>query len=721
MAMISGVAIMLLYWHSHRNNGLGPAISAIFGWKFAPTLIAVIYTQLTTILFDDVKRTEPFARLARPAGRVPIAARTILETPKAWWVTLVLGFQKKHNGGQRSWVLIMACLINVLAFLAISPLSSALLGVDDMRISRPVEMTRMMPKQDSVLKPFEDRDMFFRTTAALLQNVTTSPWISNDYSVLPFWPVETTGSPWNAQALQSPRTWRAETAVFRAGFTCAKMELAKTALFNKTLPDDKTPTLMASVRLDSSDGCQYNMTSSADDAYDPGWFFSWADAAHIADQDNYRGELLDEEIPATSNDKCHGDEAIIVGNTWLDYDPMKSNKTKFLSNMTTWGYMCSSTLSMATLPVIASVSDTSFDINFDEADFTRLQKPVPESLLKHSDLLPIFTNPEWYQYVPTPNLITKSSEFSGISALLATHYGLNADLMAKAADLPEQAARIRRRHFGELLRSSLDAVGASQMDRIWAEEAVVERRVNVSMEAAALLAGLFFVSSLMLLYVTWFSRITQRPLNLVHDPATVLGTTSLIARSADVLTSLRGLDQASTQELRDGLRNHVYYTSAGHLHQEFAHGQPAVAGKYPSSAAVFMLTIWSDPAPKTAVKTAQKSPFFLKLWALLGLLIYLILLLAALVVVHQFATKSSLRQALFTYRVNSKTFGSFAPFSIIPTTLGIAVGLWWNGQIVPISPALCDHVEGTCQNGTRSRSFVSVYALVVGIFPSCKK
>lgn len=37
----------------------------LFGWRFTPTLIAVLYAQMTVILFEDVKRTEPFARLAK--------------------------------------------------------------------------------------------------------------------------------------------------------------------------------------------------------------------------------------------------------------------------------------------------------------------------------------------------------------------------------------------------------------------------------------------------------------------------------------------------------------------------------------------------------------------------------------------------------------------------------------------------------------------------------
>jgi hypothetical protein len=579
--LISGLVIILLYWYSNKNNGLSPATSAIFGWKFAPTLVAVIYTQLTTILFDDVKRTEPFARLARSTGSVPSASRTLLETPRAWWVTLVHGFQKKHNGGQRSWILIMACLINVLAFLAISPLSSALLAVDDIRISEPFELTRLVPKRDAALKPFEDRDMFFRTTAALLQNVTTSPWISEEFAVLPFWPAEITGSPWQAQAFQAPRTWRAETSVFRADLKCTKLELAKTAFHNVTKPDFDEPTLMASVRLDSSDGCQYNISSSA--SYESGadWFFAWSAADRLADEDTFRGALLQEEIRPIASEKCRGDETIILGTKWVDYDPFARNKTtRFLPNMTTFGHMCYSSLTMATLPVVASVSDTSFNVEFDKAEFGETQRPVPESLLKHSDLLPIYTNPKWFQYVPSSGLVSTTTEFSGIAALLATRYGLNATSMAQAVDIPEQAARIRSRHFGELLRSSLDASGASQTERIWGDQAAVERRIKVSMEAASLLASLFFVSFLLLLYITWFSRITHRPLNLMHDPATVLGTTSLVVHSTDVLSSLRELDQATTKELEAVLGSSVYSTSSGRLHQDLAHGQSKASGKY---------------------------------------------------------------------------------------------------------------------------------------------
>jgi hypothetical protein len=548
----------------------------MFGWKFIPTLIAVIYTQLTTILFDDVKRTEPFARLARSAGSVPSASRTILETPRTWWVTLAHGFNKKRNGGQRSWVLIMACLINVLAFLGISPLSSALLHTDEIQISRPLEVTRLVPKKNSALKPVDDRDMYFRTTGALLQNVTTSPWISSEYSILPFWPSDSKQSPWNGPSAQAPQIWQAESTVFHNDLQCSKLELAGNAFYDYNITDSYT-TKMASVRLDSDDGCQYNISLQPYEWENPDSFISWSDANHLAYQDGYA------EADPISNDKCRGDEVIILSTKWLSYSLATRNKTEFFSNITAWGYTCNSKLTMATLPVVASVSNTELKVNFDLARFREAQVSVPESLLNHTALMQIYTDPKWFQYIPSAGFVRRLSEFSGVSTLLATQYALNATRMMQATDLVEKAGYVRGRHFGELLRSSLDASGGSETETFLGEQTVFERRVTVSMEAAALLAGLFFVSSLLLIYVTCFSRTTQRPLNLVHDPATVLGSTSLVASSPDVLLSLRELDQTTAHGLKLLLGHHKYVSSPGRIHGDVVDGQLAVGGTRPLS------------------------------------------------------------------------------------------------------------------------------------------
>ena len=74
---------------------------------------------------------------------------------------------------------------------------------------------------------------------------------------------------------------------------------------------------------------------------------------------------------------------------------------------------------------------------------------------------------------------------------------------------------------------------------------ISEWRIIVKKEITATLAALFFISFFMLLYVTWISRLERRPLNLAHDPATVLGNITLTASNKALLSSLCGLSDAT--------------------------------------------------------------------------------------------------------------------------------------------------------------------------------
>jgi hypothetical protein len=83
-----GIAISLLIWYSQHHYGIGTdngSSAILFGWRFTPTLLAVLYTQMTVILFEDAKRTEPFARLAQAPSEGVSAYGTVLQTPRAWW------------------------------------------------------------------------------------------------------------------------------------------------------------------------------------------------------------------------------------------------------------------------------------------------------------------------------------------------------------------------------------------------------------------------------------------------------------------------------------------------------------------------------------------------------------------------------------------------------------------------------------------------------------
>jgi len=64
------------------------------------------------------------------------------------------------------------------------------------------------------------------------------------------------------------------------------------------------------------------------------------------------------------------------------------------------------------------------------------------------------------------------------------------------------------------------------------------------------------------------------------------------------------------------------------------------------------------------------------------LALYIAALIIAVAVVYTFSNRSALEGGLFTYRIDLNALGhlgTFTPFSIIPTTLAVLLGLWWNG------------------------------------------
>jgi hypothetical protein len=159
LSVALAATVFALYWHSHHNNGLCTGDSAMPGWKFVPTLIAVLYTQLTAMIFGAVKATEPFAKMAKTKGRVPVAHYTLLEKTKPWWTTLARGFQKRRNGGLWNWAVILSCSIYILAILGISPISAALLGTKEVLQTSSEVLVQLEMRNGSTLHPLAERDL----------------------------------------------------------------------------------------------------------------------------------------------------------------------------------------------------------------------------------------------------------------------------------------------------------------------------------------------------------------------------------------------------------------------------------------------------------------------------------------------------------------------------------------------------------------------------------
>lgn len=515
------------------------------------------------MLFEDVKRTEPFALLAHRGDHTPSASRTILETPRFLWQTLARGFSKKRNGGRRSWSVILACLVNVLAFI-ISPLSSALLNVEELAIARPMELSRLIPKKGASIKAVDERDTYFRAMGALLQDVITSPWISDNHTVLPFLPSEASSLPWDSWNLNVSQTWVANTTVFQNNLKCSKLTIASKNTENMT---DITRTSVADIRatlnLETSKGCQIKLSANA--ASDLTDINLWSN------KDYFSENTLLNRFKSGNFDKCNGDEVMLLSSAWLE----ENNSTytampKFLSNMTVTSYSCFSEHRMATIPVTASISDGVLKVDFDEELFIKAHQPMTDSMLDMSGFQQLYTNPKWTQYVMAPD------GFLGLGSILGTLYDDfdSAKMRGNDTLLLQNAMRIRGRHFGELLRTSLEQNDGSEVEKVRGEKILMERRITIHFVVAVVTATLLFLSFVMLAFLTWISRLQRRPLNLTHDPAAVLGCVALVASNPQVLETLRNLDQSTQKDFESELKFRQYHTTPGQLHEIGAHDHP---------------------------------------------------------------------------------------------------------------------------------------------------
>ncbi|KAJ8117434.1 hypothetical protein OPT61_g1379 [Boeremia exigua] len=684
---------------SSKNNGLGPENSAIPGWKFIPTLIAVIYTQLTAMILGAVKRTEPFARLAKAPGHIPFARYTLLEKTKPWWTTLVHGFQKERHNGTRNWAIIASCIVYILAILGISPISAALLGSKEIRQGTTESYVRLDVHNNaaSPLRPSAKRDTYLQTTGAILQNYSTSPWITNDYLVMPFWPADLrqTESPWNFKSLQAD-SWEANTTVLRNDLICTDLHLRKKDMYLRHAIKSPDPiddesrrynkTYLASVLLESDHGCRFNLTTNATAQYnheltevDENWM-SWGDSQRIMFRDAYSKDAV-----VRLNEDCPEDEIILMSTPWWkEFRP-----EKLWDNLTVRAYACHSDHTMANMPVRITGEPDRQTVQFDEEMFHRIRTPINPAMIDFEELRNIYQDVVWGEFIPQkPSSSAKKGFLGGSAAVLGRGYNFSIpDMMADSA-LLSKAELFRRRFFAEIVGATMqkDTKGAVTEQRTDGRSYRPLRRVIVSGQAASILCALLTVSFFALLCVIWWTRPMKRSLGLYCDPSMALGIALWANGNPGVLAKFRGLEMANRQSMKENFSGRVFLTRNGRLHETRERGD---VGMRPLD----QRKRKAEPVAKSASSVLPG----LRLRNILSLLLYIIGLLAGMAVLFWFAQRSELHQAFFTYRANVTLFGNtntISPFAIIPTILAVVIAMWW------------ESIDSTCRS---VQPYISMY------------
>ncbi|PLB55395.1 hypothetical protein P170DRAFT_39733 [Aspergillus steynii IBT 23096] len=652
LALLLCLVVILLLWRSETNYGLGNdhgTSAVLFGWRFSPTLVAVIYIQFTAMLFDDVKRTEPYARLARPEGAA--ASPSILQAPEVWWNALRDGFSKKKNGGRvRSWILVCAALVNVLGFLVISPLSSALLTSEDVAVPHDREFARLTPRFNSPLFLDTDRTTRFRTISHALQNVSTSPWITDNYTMLPVWPADWPSVPIGSLSSTSSQSWQVETTVFRSNLTCDKMSLEHTSGY-----DNKTDiTLLWS----SPAGCTYRLHVQGDNMFSIGGG-SWSNASTFI-YTNYLPYVDPGSnwYQVNNTGDCRGHEILLLSESWR-----KKPQAAYSAHLCTTKYY------MANVTASVDLSSNEPSISFDEGEYNRRKTLIPERFLNTTQLNELALSSYWASYMISMLYQNDMPILGGPAILLGASYGFNVTDILHDPNLIQRAGEIKQRFFGEALQASATHQGASQSVPASGQVTAFEKRVVVVKGTAITLAVLLFLSFCLLLVVWRCSRLRQRPLNLKADPATTSEVASLVTHDSQIRSAFSGLSVTPKKEMEKLLQGRRYQTEPQALF-EIHDDNSEPNGTSP------------EVSKSDSARPSSWIPGVLRLMTLLGLVISLAAVIVGIAVLYYFAEDSQLYQKFFVYQANisifNKNIPAVAPFSIIPTLIAVGIGLWWS-------------------------------------------
>ena len=252
------LAVALLYWKSDRNFGViddDGTSKRVFASRFVPTLLAVAYVLIATIVVDDVKRTEGFAQLASPSGA--LAKSTLLQNAGQWWACIWRSFPSRKNEHGMRWAMFYSVMVYVLGILVLSPFSSSFLVSKEVLVPQDISFRRVNLTASSTPLSLEAKQSsYFRTIAHSLQNVSTSAWITDRYFVLPFWPSTMDSAPLGPILSTEAQSWQAQTTVMTSDLICEPMKLERKAWSVSTVD---TSAINASVVLASESGCSYGI------------------------------------------------------------------------------------------------------------------------------------------------------------------------------------------------------------------------------------------------------------------------------------------------------------------------------------------------------------------------------------------------------------------------------------------------------------------------------
>jgi hypothetical protein len=642
-------AIVALHVTSKLHSGLGDddgSNGTYFLSRFLPTLVAVSYVFSTSVILDDIKRSEPYARLSSSAGAP--TTNTLFWVAGAWWTTLYESLPNRRRRQGFSCAMFCAALVVILGFLILSPFSSTFLVTQDVVFSEDRTFGQLPLSSRLPIQATASSTTYFRTIGNILQNVTTSAWITEKYAVLPFWPAGQATEPMGAFVGLGNEVWHAETLVVGTELECEPLALANVSLVQDP---EGTEFPKSYISFTTESGCTLSMVVSNSSGISA--LASWT----------VPNDFASDDALVFNSSNCVGDEVMMfatapfVGNTSIATPN---------PNVQARGALCSARYYLANTTVTVSIRSGESLVSVDEQAYLTNRRPIPESFFDVSGAQTLFLNKTtWPQRLFAPYGLI---EIRGPGALLAASYDFSAERIVQDQLLLSKAIRLKQRFLGEIMRDTFDSAALSDEPRAQFYGKILSnrRRVVVVPAVAITLEVTLSISLILLLLTLITSRLPRRPLELYADPTTSLAVANLASQEPHTIRQLRDANISDPMgllvQLKDlwcrNIDNKLYLFDSGHP---------------------------SDPRGTNKLtrklKTRTTLPLVLHLLPVICLFTSMLAIAVAISVLLGVSETQGLYQTAFVYQLDFKVVGmqldAINPASVLTTFLAACIALWW--------------------------------------------
>lgn len=414
---------------------------------------------------------------------------------------LWIGLKRRHNHGQLNLYLLAVTLVDVTGFLLINPLSSALLQSQSIDLKSQVTFSRYLVDENEPIRMESDDLVYFRTIGNILQNLTTSAWLTDKYAVVPFWrPPGPTMSDTTLTDLN--QQWQVNSSVFTVNLECEAMST------NTTTVND------GALILSDSTGCETSIGvcgESIDTLGGGSWFTPPSFVTPIWYTEDYPKSCYN------STAQCADKEVILMTNSTWEFNTSYTGSQWFQAS----AWSCSTTFYRADMPVSVSTGPAGSLLGVDEATFSTHRQLLESTFLNQTRFENAFLNRNWTSVI-YPSYPSSTPNWGGVSVLLAALYDFAPLSMIGEESVVDQAQRIKQRFLGEMM---LNTIARNSPTQQTGTMTVTERRIVVNLPIAISLAVLFILSAGLIAFALWKSG--RRPLNLYHDPASVAALVQL--------------------------------------------------------------------------------------------------------------------------------------------------------------------------------------------------